>query len=802
MNISINWIKDFVDIKDDVDLNALAQDFTLRVAEVEHIVDEKKEYENMVVGQIKKISDHSDADKLKVTQTDIGGEVVQIVCGGPNIYEGMMVPVAKVGAEVRWHGEGDKVVMKKAKIRGVESLGMICAGDEIGLNPTPEGVLDLSDLKPRVGDPLYKVLKKDDFILEIDNKSLTHRPDLWGHYGIAREIAVLLDEKLKPFKVDVSYPKSGEKLEVEVKDTDKCRRYIGVKIENVKIGPSPKWMQDRLIATGHSVINNVVDATNYVMEELGQPLHAFDAKKVSLPIVVRTAYEGEEIVTLDGESRELSSDMLLIADKNNGIAIAGVMGGANSQIDDDTSEIILEAANFDPASVRNTSVKLNLRTDAVQRFEKSLDPNLPAIAMDRLCELILKISPGARIVSKKVDVKNFDDKPKKILLEFEEVRKKIGVFISDKDIVSILEKLEFVVDDKGDGTAEVVVPSFRATKDVLISDDLVEEVARIYGYNNIEAVLPSLPARLPRENNERKLKHFARNIFSIGLSYTEVYNYSFYSKDDVVKSGIPEEFHLQIENYLSEEQTHLRVSLVPNLLKNVGFNLKYFDEFKIYEVGRTYEDLQEFFPIEEKKIAGFVVKKKFKGEIFYEAKADLESFLSFFAVGRLEFRKGETLCPYAHPVRFGGYYDKKTGEEIARVFELHPLVAHNYDLKNVKIAGFEVNFSKLSKLGLKKLSYSAIAKYPGISIDVSVLLDKEKVMRDVILAILKSDSLIRDVSLFDFYEGENIPKGKKAVAFKVLLQSDERTLSDKDMKVVQEKIFRNLKEIGGEIRGI
>jgi len=320
-------------------------------------------------------------------------------------------------------------------------------------------------------------------------------------------------------------------------------------------------MQEKLKITGHSIINNIVDATNYVMEELGQPMHAFDAKKVQLPIQIREAKENEPITTLDKENRELKKGMLVIADKNEPIAIAGVMGGQNSQIDENTTEIILESANFDPISIRQTSTTLNLRTDAVQRFEKSLDPNLPSTAIDRLCEIILQICPTAKITSTKTDIKNFTNKPLKIELNTEIARQKIGIEIKNTEITKILESLEFKVEKTNkENIYTVTVPTFRATKDIEIQDDLIEEIARIYGYTNIQAILPTLPTKLPTENTERKLKHIARNILSNGLKYTESYNYSFYSKQDIEKTNLLEELHLKVENYLSENQTHMRIT--------------------------------------------------------------------------------------------------------------------------------------------------------------------------------------------------------------------------------------------------
>lgn len=788
------------------DLNAeeFGKLFTLRTAEVEYVENESEKFEHMFVGEIKKILPHPDADKLRITETDVGGKRYQIICGAPNIKEGMLVAVALPGAKIRWHGEGDLVTLEKAKIRGVESTGMICAGEEIGLEPTPGEIINLTDLKAKSGTPLAAALNKDDVILTIDNKSITHRPDLWGHAGIAREVAALTGKKLKIPTPKINYPDNKDALSVKIEDKNLCPRYIGVLMDGIKIGPSPDWMQKRLQAVGYRPINNIVDATNYVMAEMGQPMHAFDAEKISGGIVIRTAKKDEEILTLDEVSRRLSNNMLVIADHKKPVAIAGVMGGLNSEISDSTKSIILESANFNPSSVRKTSTKLNLRTEAVQRFEKSLDPVLAEQAMDRLCELILLICPSAKIASSKMDEAYFDSKPVKTVINMDRVRLKIGKDITSGEASKILESLEFGVKEKSKNEIEVVVPSFRATKDVEIEDDIVEEIARLYGYENIDPKLPDLPTKLPEENRERVLKHRARQILSYGLGFTEVFNYSFYGIKDIKKSLLPEELHEKVENYMSEEQTHMRISLIPNILKNVAENLKSHSEFKIYEIGRTYQDLQEYFPIEEKKICGVVVKGiKTKEEVFYAAKGALEKLLSFYNTSGLEMEKGQALCTYAHPNKYAAYMDVKTGEEIARVYELHPVVAKNYEVDSAKIAAFEINFTKLAALGSKEIKYKPMPKYPGITIDISVVINKNTEIGALQKAILTTDrTLIRNIELFDLYEGTNIPEDKKAAAFQVTLRADDRTLTDAEMKTVQQKIFTNLREIGGEIRGL
>jgi phenylalanyl-tRNA synthetase beta chain len=346
MYISLNWIKDFVDLNPKLDPQELGELFTLRTAEIEGFEDLSKIYDGMVVGKIEKIEKHPNADKLKVCHVDLGEEKSQIVCGGVNLFEGMLVPVAKPGAYVKWHGEGDPVQLEAVKLRGVESAGMICAGEEIGLASTGDHIVDMSKMDVKPGQPLAEIYGTNDIVIEVDNKSLTHRPDLWGHYGIAREFAAIYGKKLQEMDLALGFPSKGDQVDIKIEDYELCPRYCGVIVKNIKIEESPKWLQDRLIAVGYRPISNIVDITNYVMAELGQPLHAFDESFIQGGIIVRRAKKGEKITTLDGEERKLDDTMLVIADHKKPVAIAGVMGGENSEIQEGTTEIIIESANF------------------------------------------------------------------------------------------------------------------------------------------------------------------------------------------------------------------------------------------------------------------------------------------------------------------------------------------------------------------------------------------------------------------------------------------------------------------------
>lgn len=810
MHISLNWLKDFVDIPKDLDPKDLADQLTLKTAEVEAVHDQKKGFENMVVGHVIDIKPHPNADKLKITCVNIGTKKdLQIVCGGTNLKKGLYVAVTLKGALVRWHGEGDPVSVTHTKIRDVESEGMIAAANEIGIPELQKGekeILDLSHLKPSPGTPLADIFQLNDIVLEFDNKALTHRPDLWGHYGIAREVAAITKTKLKPINPNPKIPAKGESIKVTIEDFKLCPRYCGLIINNIKVEESPDWLKKRLKAAGHGTHNNIVDVTNYVVAELGQPMHAFDKNYIKGGIVVRRAKAKEKIATLDDKERTLDSNVLVIADHEKPVAIAGVIGGANSEINEKTTSIILESANFNASSIRQTSTKFNLRTDAVQRFEKAIDPNLAEVAIKRAAELILKICPGAKIAGPITDIRDEAQRsllspyPITIPLDTEKARIKIGADISDKEMQNALESLEFKIAKKGK-IWEVQIPSFRATKDIDIEDDLIEEIARIYGYENIPTTVPHLPTRVPEENIERFKKHRARELLSYGLGFDEVYNYSFYAESDYKKCLLQEEGHLKLLNYLSADQTHLRISLVPNLLKNIQQNIRYEDEFKIYEIGHTYKEIGKYMPLEEKKITGAIVKKGQTDEPFYKAKGVVENFFQRFGIPKTRIARGITGTPYAHPNKSLSYLDAH-GQTLAKVFMLHPKVAKNHDLEKYSIGFFAFNFTELMKLENEPKQYKQIPRFPSIEIDISVLVDKTAEIQTLHDAIQKADeSLIAGVKLFDIYEGDQIESNKKAAAFKITLMAIDRTLTDEEMTQVQQKIFTNLETLGGKIRG-
>lgn len=780
-------------------------------------------FEHVVAGKILELKRHPNADRLNVAQVNIGkspsgeAQITQIACAGQNLEIGMLVAVALPGAETL--SDNEFMSIKSAKIRGEESHGMICAEEELGLPPITKHPAEvvIANLKevcehyalpiPSAGAPLIEVFLaasgSSDIILEVDNKSLTHRADLWGHYGMAREFAAFLGKKLKPFDVKKLSGKSEKGAAVKVKSEDPqiMKRFLAGIICGVKVEPSPPFLQGRLRALGMRPINNIVDISNYVMLELGYPSHTFDRRTVENDsFTIRFARVGEELTTLDHKKRTLSKDDILITNGKKALGMAGTMGGLNSEITDDTTEVIVEVGNWNPVLIRKMSQRHNLRTDAATRFEKTLDPEIAGLAFNRVVELILQLCPGSKVSGSITDYYPKPAKPITVDLNVATTQSKIGADISEKEIMDHLKGLEFGVKRGRKGYLTVTVPTFRAAKDIGIEEDLVEEVARMYGYEKLEPTLPALPIKLPVPNKERSLKYEIRNILSLGLGFTETSRYSFYGMPEIKKTLLPEKIHVVIENPLTLDQTHMRVSLLPNMLSSLAPNLHVRDEIKIYEIGRTHIKTEGFFPQEEKFICAVIAQKNPKDEngAFYDSLGALHTLLKKFRMKGYFVRPSVTPPPYAHPSKCAEFVSGK--EVFAVVYEMHPQVLKNFDIK-ASCAAFELNFTKLVGIGQESSSYEPLPKFPAIELDVSVLVDKKVPVREVVELIKKgSGPLLKDAWLKETFEGKTLGEGKKSFTIGVLLQSSERTLTDEEMKQAEAAIKTALTKSGFTIR--
>ncbi|PLX24882.1 phenylalanine--tRNA ligase subunit beta [Candidatus Parcubacteria bacterium] len=803
MYLSLNWIKDWLKLPKDLDGKQIGLDFTMATVEVEEVIDQKKSLEGVVVGKIEEITKHPDADRLQVCQVDIGNEKrEQIVCGGNNLSKDMLVAVAKVGTKVKWHGEGELVELKKTKIRGVESNGMIVASSEVGLEnlfpaESEKEIMDLSELKLKVGQDLVVALKLDDIVIDVDNKSINHRPDLWGQYGMARELAAIYKVKLAEYKIAALKEKNELKLKVDVLDKENCFRYLGLAIKNIKVAESPLELKKKLEAVGIRPINNIVDVTNYVMYELGQPMHAFDSRQIEgANIVVKQAKKGESFVTLDGEKRKLPEGALMICDSKKNVALAGIMGGQNSEISDDTTEIILESANFRAASIRKTSMALGLRTESSARFEKSLDPVLAETAIKKAVEMILELCPDAYVASKLVDVNN--NPFKEIILEVPEelINKRFGVKIPTKEIKDILARLQFGVVYKSKKFT-IKVPSFRATKDISIPEDIVEEVARVYGYDNIDATLPVVHVREPIMDIERRSERDIILWLAWSQAYNEVYNYPFSDQEWLKKLDLEASQHIKVKNSISPELSYLNISLLPNLFKKAEENLRWYEEFKIFELQRIFDKNQKgfyhidnnkkkFLPKQDKYLSGVEVSKSSSEELFLSVKGLVESMMDHW---QIDWDIEISDLSYANT----SYVVKHQDIEFGHFGLLDMSLFDSRDIK-VSVGFWELNFSSLVKYISNKKRYQSLPKFPSIKRDMAIQVEDNMAWRDIEADIYKVSPLIRSIELFDIYKGKGVAPGMKSLAYHLEFRSDDRTLLAEDVDELMNEILAILKK--------
>lgn len=797
MKISRNWLQQFVDISD-VNNQEFSRLFNIRTAEIDGMESAAEQFEHMVIGEIKSIAPHPNADKLRVTQTDIGDTTVQIVCGASNIKEGMRVIVALPGSKVRWHGEGDLIELKEAELRGVKSIGMICGADEVGLPNKVDGVADMGDLTCSIGTPLAVALDRNDTIIEIDNKSLTNRPDLWGHYGIARECSVIWDRKLLPLKV--AAPKTKNKvLSVRVEEPKLCPRYIAVRFSLNKV-TNDRGVASALGSIGHNSHGLLVDLTNYIMHELGQPLHVFDAEKVTGDIIVRKAKANEKVVTLDKVERTLLEGMLVIADQEKVLAIAGVMGGLESAVTSNTKEIILESANFDPTAIRVTAQKLGLRTDAVQHYEKSLDPYLTETALNRFFYLLEQFAEF-ELVSGIADQFASPPDPLKFTVDAERIASRIGAPITKEFITKTLKALGFEVSSKGKSELELTVPSYRATKDVSGEADIIEEIARLYGYEKIEPTLPlvalGLPPKQPWLELERKIKLFLAHSCHLN----EVYHYSFYGPKELERFEFSHD-HVVLRNSLSEEHTHLRTTLLPGMLEGLVRNSTLFDRIGIFEIGKTYlptsaQDL----PDERTKI-GIIYTDNLDQTPFIATKSYIEALLKSIGISyrcasyvpktnELYMQKGRTLVVQV------------ADQVLGHVYEVSSRIRSKYKI-TTKVAFAELDFEVLlAHINEKKQVFKPIVKFPNKLFDVSVVVSRDTEVGTILASLIKQHELIDSVEFLNEYTDSALGESKKALAFKFTLQAPDRTLTDQDMHTIQKLIFDHLSQkFNGVIRGL
>lgn len=806
MILSLNWLKDYVEIPNKLNPEELAVQLTMHTVEVEGVQKQAEKFKNIKVGKILEISKHPNADKLQLVKVDLKNHVLDIVCGASNIAVGQVVPVAMVGAVLP-----SGLEIKEAEIRGQKSFGMLCAEDELGLGEDRSGIMLLNE-KAKIGQDFSEYLKIEDVIFEVDNKSITHRPDLWSHYGMARDISAFLNvkttkkfEQIKNIKIVTDEEK--EKLEVKVEDFKLCPRYMGVIMDGIKIDASPKWLQDRLISVGVRPINNIVDITNYVMMELGQPMHAFDKKLVD-KIIVRSAGENEEIETLDGENRKLNKNVLVIADSKKAIAVAGVMGGSNSEISDETDTIIFESANFDFFSIRKTSQKLGLRTEASVRFEKALDPNLAETALARATELVKEIIPGAKVISKLADEKKINSNQEPINFSLEWLSKFLGQDFKKGELEEILKRLGFDIQEK-DERFSVVAPTWRASKDIAIKEDVAEEIARIYGFNEIITTRPEVLLQAPEKNKELELINKIKFLLAGGPAINEVYNYSFVNEELLRKLNINFSDYIKLANPISAQHTMLRQNLAPNLFLNVKTNQPRFEQIKIFEIGSTYFSItgeinkdfegKEKLPYQEKKL-GILIAGNTGDEVFGKVKGAVDYLmLNLNLKNEYNLAGGEVAPAWAAKKRTAKI---KIGQRLIGFVSV-------LDKKNAQNLGIKKDVA-IAEIGMKDLCdivanqedkvYREIDKFPPVVRDLAFVVNDNVLYNDIKEEIINFHQYIKEVELFDVYQGEKIGEGNKNLAFHVVYQAD-RTLTAKEIDGLQEGLIKIMeKKFDAKIR--
>ena len=805
MNTSLSWIKAYVP-----ELDVTAQEYTdamtLSGTKVEGYEELDADLDKIVVGQIDKIEKHPDADKLIICQVNVGAETVQIVTGAPNVKEGDKIPVVLDGGRVAGgHEPGQRVVggikIKKGKLRGVESAGMMCSIEELGSNremypEAPEYGIYIFPEDTEVGADAVELLGLHDVVFEYEVTS--NRVDCYSVVGIAREAAATFRKEFVPPVVTAvgNDEDVNDFIKVTVEDPDLCPRYTARVVKNIKIGPSPKWMQRRLASVGIRPINNLVDITNYVMEEYGQPMHAYDLDTIAGgQIVVRRAKENETFVTLDGQERKLDESVLMICDGEKSVGIAGIMGGENSMITDDVHTMLFEAACFDGTNIRKSSKKVGLRTDASGKFEKGLDPNNAEAAMNRACQLIEEMGAG-EVVGGMVDVYSKKKEPVRVPFDADEINGLLGTNISKEEMLSYFKKIDLEYDEASN---EVIAPTFR--HDLFRMADLAEEVARFYGYDNIPTTLPRGEATTGKLSFKLRVEEIARDIAEF-CGFSQGMTYSFESPKVFDKLLIPSDSPLRntvdIMNPLGEDYSIMRTTSLNGMLTSLATNYNRRNKnVRLYELGNIY--LPKSLPLTElpEERMQFTLGMYGDGD-FFSMKGVVEEFFEKIGLHKKETYDPNAGKPYLHPGRQANIiYD---GVVVGYLGEVHPDVADTYGI-GTKAYVAVLDMPEITKRATFDRKYTGIAKFPAVTRDISMVMPKEILVGQVEEVIeKKGGAYLASYALFDLYEGAQIKEGYKSVAYSIVFRAKDKTLEEAEISQAMEKILAGLEELGIELR--
>ena len=804
MNTSLSWIKAYVP-----DLDVTAQEYadamTLSGTKVEGYEKLDADLDKIVIGRIEKIEKHPDADKLVVCQVNIGTGTTQIVTGAPNVFEGAKVPVVLDGGRVAGGHDGSKtpggIKIKKGKLRGVESNGMMCSIEELGSTrdmypEAPEEGIYIFPEDAQVGENAVKALGLDDVVVEYEVTS--NRVDCFSVVGIAREAAATFDKTFVPPVVTETGNDEdvNDYVKVSVENTDLCPRYCARVVKNIKIGPSPKWMQRRLASVGIRPINNLVDITNYVMEEYGQPMHAYDLETIAgHQIVVKTAQDGETFTTLDGQERKMDKDVLMICDGEKAIGIAGIMGGENSMITDDVKTMLFEAACFDGVNIRKSSKRVGLRTDASGKFEKGLDPNNAKAAIDRACQLVEEMGAG-EVVGGTVDVYGKEKHPVRVPFDAERINAMLGTDISEDVMLGYFKKIDLEYDPE---TKEVIAPTFR--QDLFRLADIAEEVARFYGYDNIPTTLPNGEATTGKLSFKLRIEQVARDIAEF-CGFSQGMCYSFESPKVFDKLLLPADSPLrrtvEITNPLGEDYSIMRTTSLNGMLTSLATNYNRRNkDVRLYELGNIY--LPKRLPLTElpEERMQFTLGMYGKGD-FFSMKGVVEEFFEKIGMKDRETYDPNAGKPYLHPGRQANIlYD---GKVVGYLGELHPEVADIYGIGERAYVAV-IDMPEIMEYATFDRKYDGIAKYPAVTRDISMVVPKHILagqIEEVISA--KGGQYLESYALFDLYEGAQIREGFKSVAYSTVFRAKDKTLSDAEVTEAMDRILKALEGMGIELR--
>ena len=769
MKFSYNWIREFVPGLTQAAL-PLERLITMKTAECEGIEETGARLGDARIAQVFSVAPIAGTHNVKVV-IDLGELGLRtVVCGAPNCRPDMFTAWLPVGRKM---------------INGVDSDGMLASSEELGIGRDHTGIVEFESGEP--GAAIQGLVP--DSIIEIDNKSITHRPDLWGHHGMAREVAAILGLPLTdPARLDL-LPAGSSSIQVRIDDFTLCPRYSALVFENVKVEPSPLWLQYRLTAIGLNPINNIVDMTNFVMAELSQPMHAFDADLLQGDtITVRAAQAAEPFRALNGEEYTLDPANLVIADSKGAIALAGVIGGFDSAISGRTTRVVLESANFQASSVRKTSSAIKLRTDASMRFEKAQDPANTVRGLARAIELLRAICPGARLAGGLADEKREKEAPPPIDLRLDWLARKLGRDMPPGEVRRILESLAFGVAEPEPGLFRVTVPSWRATKDISLPDDLVEEVGRMIGYDTIPPAAPLIPAAVPPGNATRRFHHQVRDVV-IDQGFTEVYNYSFISEESAAAFGFAAADHIRVTNAIASDQTLMRQSLLSGIWRNIGENAKHRDSFRLFEIGQEIHPRAQGLPDEVAHLAAAIYERQGDGAAgLFELKRVAECLLPGAITVPASARS------YEHPARAAVV--ERNGQAVGRLFELHPKL-----VETGRAAVLDLDLRVLEALSAGETKYTPIRRYPSSAFDLSVIAGtREQAGRLESLIAAAAGTLLESVQFQRQYAGPPLADGTKSVSFRVTVGAPDRTLSNEEITTVRNGIIDRMREHGFELR--